>query len=367
MIAGAELQNGDDVSIFTFGTLVLRNRWRIARWMLIGAVLAGLSVATKPKLYKASASFMPQGTDPNRTMLSGLAGQLGVSMPAAATTNSSDFYSKLLRSPALLREIARDTFVVAGEGGPRARPFLELFDIPPGNPRYREQLAVRQLQSMVHTSVDKTTGIVEFSLATRWPEVSQAIATSLLNGVNEFNQRSRQAQAAAERHFLQGRLDIANAELRSAEDRLQRFLSANRMIASPQLSFERDRLEREVEMRQQVVLALTESYEDAQLREVRNTPLITPIEAPTAPAWAEPRGRVLRVLLGVIAGGLVGVLLSFLAFVAARRRHQGSPEIDEFFSTLGSIKGGLMGRLPWTGKKPAVRSLSQTSQSDVQR
>lgn len=359
MIAGAELQNGDDVSIFTFGTMVLRNRWRIARWMLIGAVLAGLSVATKPKLYKSSASFMPQGTDPNRTMLSGLAGQLGVSVPAAATTNSSDFYSKLLRSPALLREIARDTFVIV-EGGRRALPFVELFDIPPGNPPYREQLAVRQLQSMVQTSVDKTTGIVEFSLATRWPEVSQAIATSLLNGVNEFNQRSRQAQAAAERHFLQGRLDIANAELRRAEDRLQRFLSANRMIASPQLSFERERLEREVEMRQQVVLALTESYEDAQLREVRNTPLITPIEPPTAPAWAEPRGRVMRVLLGVIAGGLVGVLLSFLAFVAARRRHQGSPEIDEFFSTLGSIKGGLIRRLPWSGKKTAVRSLSQT-------
>lgn len=345
MIADAELHNSDEVSLFTLGTLLLRNRWRIARWMVIGAVLAAISVASKPKVYKASASFVPQGSDASRNVLSGLAGQFGMTIPGAASTNSSDFYSKLLRSPALLREVVRDTFQVVEEGG-RAVPFIELFQIAPGSPKLREELAVRQLKSMVNTSVDKTTGIVEYSIATRWPSISLALATSLLNSLNEFNLRSRQTQAASERDFLERRLDVANAELLTAEGRLQRFLTSNRQFASPQLQFQRERLEREVLLRQQVVGALTQSYEEAALREVRDTPLLTPIEAPTVPALPEPRGRVRRVILGAFAGGLIAVLLSFLGFVTQRRKRQGSPEADEFFSTLGGIKGKLLNRWP---------------------
>ena len=345
MIADAELYNSDDVSLFALGTMLLRNRWRIARWMLLGAVLAAISVANKPKLYKATASFVPQGADASRNMLSGLAGQFGMTIPGAATTNSSDFYSKLLRSPALLREVVTDTLRVMEEGG-RAVSFIELFQIEPGSAKLREELAIRQLRSMVNTSVDKTTGIVEYSLATKWPSVSLALSASLLNSLNEFNLRSRQTQAAAERQFLERRLDIANAELLSAEGKLQQFLSANRQFASPQLQFQRERLEREVMLRQQVVGALTESYEEAALREVRDTPLLTPIEAPTVPALPEPRGRVRRVILGAIGGALVGVLLSFLAFLAQRRKRQGNPEADEFFSTLGGIKGKFMNRWP---------------------
>lgn len=354
MIAQAELQDGDEVSLFALGTMLLRNRWRIVRWMLVGGLLAAASVASKPKLYKATGSFIPQGSDGSRSVLTGLAGQLGVSIPGAGSPNSADFYSKLLRSPVLLREIARDTFLVAEQGG-KPIAFLDLFQIDPqSSPKLREELAVRQLRSMVNTSVDKTTNIIEFSLATQWPSVSLAIANELVNSVNEFNQRSQQTQAAAERKFLEARLDVANTELRAAEDRLQRFLSGNRQYGSPQLAFERDRLEREVALRQQVVAALTQSYEEAQLREVRDTPLITVIEPPSVPALPEPRGRVRRVALGLFGGALFGVLLAFLGFVAARRRRQGSPEVDEFFSTLGSIKGGLVGRLPWPAKKTAV-------------
>lgn len=351
MIAQADLPDNDEVSVFALGTMLLRNRRRIARWMAIGAVLAALSVINAAKVYKASASFMPQGTDASRSMMGGLAGQLGITIPGAGSTNSADFYSKLLRSPVLLREIVRDSFTVGGE----KQAFLDLFEVAPeSGPQHREEAAVRQLQNLINISVDKTTHIVEFSVVTPWPSVSLAIAHALVNGVNEFNQRSQQGQAAAERKFLEGRLEIANRELRAAEDRLQRFLSSNRQFGSPQLGFERERLEREVELRQQVVIALTESYEEAQLREVRDTPLITVIEPPTVPATPEPRGRVRRVIIGLVAGGLFGALLGFFGFVAAKGRRQGSAEVDEFFSTLGSIKGGVIGRLPWSRKKTKV-------------
>ena len=80
----AESPHGDEVSLFELGTTVLRNRWRIARWAFIGASVAALSVFSKPALYRASASFVPQGGNDSRSELASLAGQFGVSLPTGS-------------------------------------------------------------------------------------------------------------------------------------------------------------------------------------------------------------------------------------------------------------------------------------------
>lgn len=78
-----EWQDGDAVSLFAVGTTLLQNRWRIVRWMFIGAAMAALSVISKPALYLALASFIPKGSDAaSRSGLASLAGQFGVSLPA---------------------------------------------------------------------------------------------------------------------------------------------------------------------------------------------------------------------------------------------------------------------------------------------
>ncbi len=89
----------------------------------------------------------------------------------------------------------------------------------------REEQGVSLLVDIVTASVVKTTGVVELSVATQWPGVSLVIATALVNGVNEFNRRTRQGQEAAARKFVEQRLAIAAAELRGAEDRLEHLLA----------------------------------------------------------------------------------------------------------------------------------------------
>lgn len=66
-----------------------------------------------------------------------------------------------------------------------------------------------------------------------------------MNAVNDFNQRTRRDQPAAERKFIEARLQVATADLRAAEDRMQQFLQGNRVTGSPDLQFTRDRLQRE--------------------------------------------------------------------------------------------------------------------------
>jgi uncharacterized protein involved in exopolysaccharide biosynthesis len=330
--------------LFAVGTILLRNRWRIARWTLVGGTLAAVAAFTRPALYVASASFIPEGSEQSRSALAGLAGQFGVALASANQSQSPDFYSTLLTSRVLLTPIAREAFVVQ-ELGNRRVAFLDLFKIDGNSATRREEEAVRQLQKIVKPSIVRTTGTVEVTVATKWRSVSLAIANDLLTGVNEYNQRTRQGQAAAERKFVEGRLALAASDLRAAEDRLEDFLMTNRQFtSSPDLTFQRDRLQRDVALKQQVFTSLTQSYEEVRIREVRDTPVITVIETPSVPTVPEPRGRVVSVLFGLIFGALFGAFVAFISGAVARRRQEGDPEADEFINTIGEVKGKMMGR-----------------------
>ncbi len=337
----AERQDSDEISLFAVGTMLLRSRWRIVRWMFIGAAVTALSVFSRPSLYLASASFFPQVTDASRSDLASLAGRFGLSVPGGTPSLSSDFYTHLLRSSVLLQPIARDTFVVEEMGGQQI-PFLDLFGIQGGTTIRREEQGVTLLTGIVTASVIRVTGVVELSVATKWPSVSLAITTALVNGVDEFNRETRQGRAAAEREFVEERLAVAGAELREAEDRLERFLISNRQFSSsPELTFERDRLQRDVSLHQQLFTSLTQAYEEVRIREVRDTPVITMIEPPSVPTLPDPRGRVKSVVVGFLVGGVVGVLMAFASGIIAGRREQGDAEVEEFSDALRELRSEL--------------------------
>ncbi len=190
---------------------------------------------------------------------------------------------------------------------------------------------MRALAEIVKSREVRALGAVEVAVSTRWPSVSLSLTERLVHGVNQFNVETRKSQAAAERQFVEAQADEAERALREAEDRLQGFLQRNRETSSPQLAFEHDRLQRQVALRQQVYTTLVQSREEARIREVRDTPVITVLETPRLPVMPEPRRSVLRSVLGGLTGGLLGVLIAFLAqgIIAAQRQERG--EAREFF------------------------------------
>ena len=154
-------------------------------------------------------------------------------------------------------------------------------------------------------------------------------------GVNQFNLETRKSQATAERQFVEVQAAAAEQDLRATEDRLQSFLQRNRDISgSPELAFERDRLQRDVGLRQQVYTSLVQSREEAKIREVRDLPVITVIENPSLPTVGEPRRAALKTVFGGLAGGIVGVLIAFIAYWIAGARMGPSDEEREFFQLM---------------------------------
>jgi uncharacterized protein involved in exopolysaccharide biosynthesis len=112
--------------------------------------------------------------------------------------------------------------------------------------------------------------------------------------------------------FTEKRLADARSALRAAEDELQRFLQSNRRLDFPTLAFERERLEREMTLREDVVRSLAQRYEEARIREVRDTPVLTIIEQPRLAAQPDERHRAVVLLVGSAASLLLGLLIVFV-------------------------------------------------------
>ena len=135
------------------------------------------------------------------------------------------------------------------------------------------------------------TGVVELEVTAGNPGLAQEINQRLIDLVNEFNLRTRQSQAANERAFTERRLEEVRQELRATEDGLQSFLQRNRDYTnSPALTFQVERLQREVSMRQEVFTTLAQEFQQAKIEEVRDTPVITVVEAPSLRSVPIPGG-----------------------------------------------------------------------------
>jgi capsule polysaccharide export protein KpsE/RkpR len=243
-------------------------------------------------------------------------------------------YAELLTSQALLGPLALDTLMVPEKAGQRVA-LMDLLGIGAAAPARRVYLAVRALRQMVKASEDKKLGAVRLSVTTEWPSVSLALTERLVSGVNQFNLETRKSQAAAELQFVEVQAGEAEHALREAEDRLQLFLQRNRAITgSPELAFQHDRLQRDVALRQQVYTSLVESQEEARIRLVRDTPVITVLEEPQLPVEREPRNSVLKSIAGGVSGGILGVVVAFVVQALTGVRREPNEEAREFFDLV---------------------------------
>ena len=112
-------------------------------------------------------------------------------------------------------------------------------------------------------------------------------------------------------------------ELRQQKQALQRDLAAERkLLASlrgsysqlPSMGLELSRLEREVAMRQQVVTALEEGYQEALIREADKVEEVTVLQWASTPTRAiNPHHPLKRAIMGLLLGLILGVVFAVVA------------------------------------------------------
>lgn len=112
-------------------------------------------------------------------------------------------------------------------------------------------------------------------------------------------------------------------ELRQRKQALRKDLATERKLLSslrgsysqlPSMGLELSRLEREVAMRQQVVTALEEAYQEALIREADKVEEVTVLEWATTPTRPiNPHHPLKRAIMGLLLGLILGVVFAVVA------------------------------------------------------
>jgi len=321
---------GSEISLIRLINIVLAYRTVVFACSALLFLIVVAITLVLPRTYTVDSSFTPQ-SERLASNLAGIAAQFGVPLPAADAGASPDFYVELLDSRRILGETIRSKYTFPTDTGQVSGTLVDILGIEGETERVRGEMALRRFRGMIDARLDRPSGVVTFEVETFNPQLSAQVARRLLDLLNQFNLETRQSQASAERRFTEVRLAEAKQELLEVENGLQAFLEVNRDLGtSPLLRFRQERLEREVSIRQAVVSSLAQNYEQARIDEVRDIPVITIVEEPDAPALPDPRMLLLRGLLALIAGALLGSLIAFfLAFVRASRTDT-ADELEEF-------------------------------------
>jgi uncharacterized protein involved in exopolysaccharide biosynthesis len=327
---GADPDFGPEVSLVSLLTVLLRRRRVVIGIPLVLLALAVALHALRGRTYVAVSSFLPETERVMPAGLSGLAAQFGLSLPTSNSGESVDFYVELTRSPELLRGLAAHRFLVQAhpdDPDTLRGTLYDLLRIRGSTRTTREQAAVNGLRRLVVARPERRTGMVVVETRAPWPGLAEAMNSVLLEQISEFNLRRRQSRAAAERRFIEGRVQQAGTELQAAEAALAEFLRRNaRYEQSPDLVVLHSRLQRRIDLQQQVYAGLVQAYEQARIEEVRNTPVITVVEPPQGTGKvAGSLGRSL--MLALVVGGLIGVGAAFLGEHLADRLARAPQEI----------------------------------------
>lgn len=334
--AGETRPKEDMLTVTGLLNVLLRQRWLIGWTAVTGAVLAIL-VSMILAAYVARASFTPAGQASGMRGLAQVAQTFGVDVGAASGTGPTlDFYVSVLQSRQLLSQVVRSRFkspTSAGSPGTASTTLLDVYGFHGDTSRRALLKAVDRFRRDLDVSSNPAANLVSFSVRAKDPDLAESIGRRLLDLVNEFNIHQLQFNAATERRFVQDRSEQARRQLRLSEDSLRTFLERNRSVdESPRLQFELQRMQRAIALRQQLYTTLAQSLEQARIAEVRDTPVITIVDAPEGSAL-RARHALRNGIMGLLVGLVLGIVLGFGRenFWMEREQH---PEEHEEFTRL---------------------------------
>jgi uncharacterized protein involved in exopolysaccharide biosynthesis len=328
-------------SLLSVLNVLLRHRGLVVVPVLLCVAVAVVVTLATPRTYSSSSAIMPQS---NRATagLSGLAAQLGVNVPVSDGGQSPAFYVELLGSRSMLEATVNSTYSVDQNGVRRSATLMDVYGVDAPTAALRRDAAMTILGRNVTAIPSQRSGVVRLTTTAPTPALAQAINARMLELVNAFNTETRKSRAGAERQFAENRLAEVRVDLMEAENRLMRFLESNRNYQnSPQLMFTQEHLNREVQRQQQLFTVLSQSYEQAKLDEVRDTPVLTTVERPSLPARPNPRGLAKRTLVAILIGATIGLFLAFLRAVVGRARGESATEYQEFVALRRQLADDL--------------------------
>jgi uncharacterized protein involved in exopolysaccharide biosynthesis len=306
--------------------VLFRHRRPLVAAVLLAVVAAVAYWRLAPPVYRAETQFLPSAKmlgddDAGRAgALASAALSLGVSV-SGGKADPALLYLDVLKSRSLLEAALLARFRDSNGDSVVALDALAIKGRTEAERLAKGERILRR--KVMRTTADVRTGLIKLSIAAHDPVVAAGLANFFVTQVDSFNQRVKAGSAGRQVTFIAERLDVVAANLRDAEQVLERFRSANRSLtSSPELRLQEERLQRDVRLNEQLYITLRTEWEMARIEEFKRFPAILSVDAAIPPSCREsPRlGRTL-ILFVLLAFSLAVASILVVDFVTSSGNH----------------------------------------------
>jgi len=266
--------------------------------------------------YQTSTKIVYQSSAKSTGNLAALASLAGVAMGAGGD-DASAYLADIVKSGDLMTLILdkewRVSSVFADTSTPVKIENLWEFETDTTEQNWQEQKRSTLLKTLaeggyISFSQDKKSGVITLTTEFEDPRVSYDVNVFLFQELNNTLVNKMNNKAKSNRQFIEGRLTEVKQDLARAENILKAYRERNRLRLDPGDVLEDGRLQREVLINQEVMIQLQKQYEMAKIEEAKDMPVLDIIDSPRMPVEKSKPQRKKIVLMGLVAGLLLGLL-----------------------------------------------------------
>lgn len=322
------------------------SRIKILRGALIGLLIGALYAFSKPNIYTAQVTVMPeiQAKAGGLGGLGSLAGLAGIdigsatggnvdairpdiypdvlkSVPFALHLLNQPVYSEKLKSKLVLKEyidrIGAQGFMsrIASRSSNNENKNEKLdpknFSQAIQLTKEQEEL-VKSIQANVTTAYDKKTGILTLTATEQDPVVAATMARLSLEYLTNYITTYRTEKAHKQVDFLAQRVSEAKSRYQSAEFALSAYRDRNRSLFLETAKINEQRLQADYLLEQSVFNELSKQLEQAKIKVQEETPVFKILEPATVPLRKSGPKRTL-IMVGFAAAGIFVTLITLIA------------------------------------------------------
>ena len=331
-----------------------QNRRRIVVGALIGLIIGGLYAFSKPNMYTAQVTVMPEaqgkgaGSLGSLGSLAGLAGisldNLGgqdairpdlypnvlQSVPFALDLLKQPVYSQKLKAQLTLQEFKERSsatgffsqltgfFSGDGDGDKEEQSDPKNFSQAIQVTKKQDEL-IKSVQESASATHDKKTGIITITAVEPDPVVAATVARLSLEYLTNYITTYRTEKARKQVAFLIQQVREAKGKYQSSEYALSAYRDRNRSLFLNTAKIEEQRLQADYLLAQTVYNELSKQMEQAKIKVQEETPVFKTLEPPTVPLRKSGPKRTFIMLGFAVAGAFLSIVLAVVRLVS--RRH----------------------------------------------
>ncbi|PRY27406.1 subunit length determinant protein [Spirosoma oryzae] len=311
------------------------NRLRIIISGMIGLIIGAIYAFSKPNVYTAHVSVMPEIQSRGSGGMSGLgslAGLAGINLDnISQDAIRPDIYPTILQgvpfglqlmqqpvySAQLNKQLPLESYInEMGKGrwsgflGDKNKPHIEKNIKKPVEAQIVELTKeqndlVKNILADVVTTYDKKTGILTISATEREATVAAAVAQRSLEYLTGYITSYRTEKSNRQVRFLEQQVAEAKKRYQTSEYTLSNYRDNNRSIYTNTAKIEEQRLQADYLLTQSVFNELSKQLEQAKIKVQEETPVFKTLEPPIVPLKKSGPKRTVTMLSFAICSVII--------------------------------------------------------------